>query len=236
MELYKDLASDFANSRKYFESGWRQISEQIQTNEYSQSLSVLDLGCGSGRFWHYLQSAHPEVRVEYTGIDASNELLKYARQHYDKTGKQRWLQADILDLITRPPEQKYDLIVLLAVMHHIPHQENRDRLIDWLARSLNLNGMLVISFWQFGEYSRYRRKIGNDPQLVGMEVSEMERRDYIMSWNRGGTAYRFCHWCNKQEIVGFNRRLAALDVNEVVNYRADGRDNNQNWYWIWNQD
>ena len=79
------------------------IAEQIRRR---RKRSVLDLGCGNGALLKHLSKHYPGL--ELTGIDlAPNE---------DTTGKIRYLQGDLLSYAF---EQKFDVVVGLAVIEHV---------------------------------------------------------------------------------------------------------------------
>lgn len=42
--------------------------------------SVLDVGCGLGGFWHYLQTSG--ISCDYIGVDLSSAMVKAAREHH----------------------------------------------------------------------------------------------------------------------------------------------------------
>ena len=52
--------------------------------------SVLDLGCGNGRFYEFISKHYPNVK--YTGIDTNNGLLSEARKKY---GNDKFFNMDI---------------------------------------------------------------------------------------------------------------------------------------------
>ena len=75
---------------------------------------------------------------------------------------------------------------------------------------------------------RQRRKI----QLwsaAGLEASDAEAGDYLLSWQRGGRGLRYVALVDEEA----TRRLAAgagLDV--VAQFRSDGREGDLNLYTI----
>lgn len=75
---------------------------------------VLDLGCAEGHL-----AAHVPV-VDYVGVDLDDEILVEARAHWPG---RTFTSPDALD-----PTERFDTIVALAVIEHVPDPE------DWLRR------------------------------------------------------------------------------------------------------
>jgi tRNA (uracil-5-)-methyltransferase TRM9 len=230
MNLYKNLAKDFAESRPVIQPGW----QELNTFNLPPKFKVLDVGCANGRLYPFLQLYFPD-RFEYVGIDNSPELLALGQA--EEYSQAKYFEFDLTEPIARLEKllkgEKFDLITVYATMHHIPKFEHRLKIMESLPKLLNPGGLMHVSFWQFGEFSRYHRKIGFTPDLVGMAATDMEPGDYIMSWDRGGRAYRFCHWARSEEIEKYNVAIKSQGLELVKTYRADGRENNQNLYYLW---
>jgi SAM-dependent methyltransferase len=232
--LYRELATSFSTTRIKSEPGWLALLELQLPDE----LYVLDVGCANARFFDFLRRNFPDKQIHYTGIDSSAELLQIAQSNFGTEIKLHRIdlitQLDkLVDLLTT---YKFDLIAVHAVMHHIPKLSHRTKLLQTIAAGLSPRGFLHVSFWQFGEYARYQDKINFRAANVGMQQLELEERDYIMSWQRGGLAYRFCHWADLAEMQDYDAELGQSGLRMVANYRADGREQNQNWYWLWQKD
>lgn len=228
--LYTSLARDFAQSRPIVQPGWQNLQEL----KLPEHFTVLDIGCANARLYPYLQMLFPE-RFDYTGLDNSVELLALAKA-------ENYPQAELISFDLTGPvaefsqlfvDQTFDLVTVYATWHHIPKLQHRLGLLHSIARLVKDNGYLHMSFWQFGEFNRYHRKIGFDPALVGMRDADLEPGDYIMNWERGGTAYRFCHWVRREELEKYNQLLTEHDLHKVMSYRADGKEGNQNQYVLW---
>jgi len=76
-------------------------------------LRVADLGCGMGRWSHFLAPrCRSVVLVDYS------EAIFVARRNLAGAGNAVFVMADLLDLPFRP--RAFDLAVCLGVLHHLP--------------------------------------------------------------------------------------------------------------------
>ena len=85
-EDYNQIATSFARSREFIPDDIRDLGDWVIPGE-----KILDLGCGSGRFYKVLK----EKEISYFGIDFSEKLIEIAKQKYPKG---RFQVADILNL------------------------------------------------------------------------------------------------------------------------------------------
>jgi len=118
----------------------KELIELIETGKI-KPCKVIDIGCGEGFYSIYLSSKGFDV----TGIDISENAIKYAKENAKKRGvKVRFIAMDIKDLSQL--REKFDFILEWAVMHHIlPPQ--RKKYIEDVNKRLNKNGIyLSISF------------------------------------------------------------------------------------------
>jgi 2-polyprenyl-3-methyl-5-hydroxy-6-metoxy-1,4-benzoquinol methylase len=118
------------------------------------------------------------------------------------------------------PGAPFDCAVVLAVLHHIPGYNLRERVLRDVAALLEPHGCLILSTWQFLDSSRMRRKIV-DWAGVGIAEEALEPGDYLLDWKRGGSGLRYCHLVDKPEV----ERLAAESGLRVCEtFRAGGRE------------
>ena len=87
---------------------------------------------------------------------------------------------------------------------------------------------LALANWQFVDSERQRRKI-QPWSAAGIETSEVEAGDYLLSWQRGGRGLRYVALVDGDE----TQRLAAeAGLRVVARFRSDGREGNLNLYTI----
>ena len=97
--------------------------------------SVIDVGCGDGRFTRDLHCAFPNARV--LGVDFSNRAVALAQAMVPEVEYRR---ADI----TKDLGERFDLAVLMEVYEHIP-PEACPAFVNGLADRLNENGILYVT-------------------------------------------------------------------------------------------
>ena len=219
-EFYDDQARAFSDTRSPSGAELEWIIPWIPTGA-----RVLDLGCGNGRT-AVLLAARGFLDV-YVGIDGSPVLLRGARESAAAIGigVTSFLQANLLNdnipvLLAReglPPP--FDVIMLLAVLHHVPGAIGRERVVRQAADLLAPTGRLLVSAWQFLDHARMRRKIV-PWSVAGIAESVVDPGDALLAW-KGGNGYRYCHWIGEGEL-GELARGTGLKI--VFTTRAGGRE------------
>ncbi len=131
----------------------------------AQDLHLLDIGCGNGNLAHWL--ADQGFTGTYTGVEQSSGLISTLT---DLPGNFKFHLADLAqpDWLAELPTHPFDLITCFAVLHHLPGEGLRVRLLRELKRLLAPEGTFLLSVWQFM----------NSPRLVGR----------IQSWEAAGMA------------------------------------------------
>lgn len=213
-DFYRVTAADFDESRGQPWPGWEALLPYLDP-----PLSVLDIGCGNGRFGIFLADRFGADRITYTGIDNNAALLERARvalAHID---------AQIIeqDIIENPlTEGEYDLVALFGVLHHIPGAQHRRDFMRQCAARVKPDGYLTFTAWRFFDFERFRARIVPWPDDITAET-----HDYLLDWRRGERALRYCHFVDDDE---HRALIAATGLQEVTTYRADGRTENANQY------
>jgi tRNA (uracil-5-)-methyltransferase TRM9 len=191
-----------------------------QKRSEGRVISVLDVGCGNGRFGVFLRD-HLGEQVQYHGVDNNETLLNHAREALGGMNA----RLETRDIVEQPPDSgEYDLVVLFGVIHHIPGTVERQQLMRQLAARVKAGGLLVFACWRFYEYARFRERIAAWPEDVQAEAG-----DYLLDWRRGAVSLRYCHYVDDAEHAAL---IAATGMSEVVRYRADGQDGQANQYSI----
>lgn len=222
MKLYKELANKFSNSRAYPWKGWEKVSKLIKT-EFDKPISILDLGCGNGRFLDFLLSETIQIS-NYLGIDNSVELLKIADRRFDQEHVD-FLFADLehdwtIEIQKHKEslgnkEVKYDFISLFGVMHHIANHGKRVQLLRDAKSLLNQDGVIFVTYWQFGKYDRFLNK-----------AQSLGNNDYNLPFNDIQGA-RFCHFTNEAEAGTLEKES---NVTVLDSFYSDGSDSQLNLY------
>lgn len=102
--------------------------------------AVLDVGCGSARTYELFEGKN----IHYAGIDVSENLIAQARERL-KGKDVRFEVGSILDLPV--PDGRYDAVISVAVIHHVPSKEYRLRAMQELARATRSGGYVMLTSW-----------------------------------------------------------------------------------------
>lgn len=191
--FYLKTQQYFNRSRQSPWPGWQKLLPYLQ----GQTLKVLDLGCGNGRFGIWLSGRR---KIDYTGIDNNAYLLAAAAKTLPGA---RLIRHDIT--VSFPVKEKFDLVAVLGVMHHLP-QPHRLPILRRAAARLKPGGILFLSLWQFNRSQE--SKI----------IKDLGHNDYILDWHLGVEAKRFCHLYTQPEIL---QLIKVLDLKVLANYTAD---------------
>ncbi|MDX1600026.1 MAG: class I SAM-dependent methyltransferase, partial [Anaerolineales bacterium] len=120
--FYQRFADSFAETRSRPRPGTMDLLSPVP-----ESASVLDLGCGNGSLARTL--AEHDHRGRYVGVDYSTALLAAARRTVEHP-RATFVQADLAEPgWAQELAGPFDWVCLLAVLHHIPGQERRARLV-----------------------------------------------------------------------------------------------------------
>ena len=214
--FYARFAAPFAASRAAPQPGYERLLDYVP----GQGWRVLDVGCGEGRFLRFLRAQG--VDVDYTGVDFAPALLALGN------ASGRLVQRDLSRPGALADLGRFDLVVCFSTLQHIPGRANRARLVAGMGACLSPGAHLALANWQFVDSERQRRKI-QPWSAAGIETSEVEAGDYLLSWQRGGRGLRYVALVDGDE----TQRLAAeAGLRVVAQFRSDGREGNLNLYTI----
>ncbi|MBP7998417.1 MAG: class I SAM-dependent methyltransferase [Chloroflexi bacterium] len=216
--FYDQVAEPFAQSRARPQPGFNLLLEHLPR----PCPHLLELGCGEGRFGRFLLDR--QAITAYTGIDFSAPLLAKAAALTPGT----FLERDISQPGSLEGVGSFTAIACLAVLQHIPGRENRVRLLREIGRHLGERGRVVLSSWQFQTSQRQQRKIV-EWATIGLDQSDIEADDYLLTWQRGGTALRYVCLINADETVAL---AAAAGLTCLHQFRSDGKEGDLSLYSI----
>lgn len=179
---------------------------------------ILDLGCGSGRFFEFLR----DKKVDYIGIDNSEKLIEIAKRRYPKA---RFQVADVLNLPF--PRNFFDKIYSIAVLHHIPLEEFRLQFLREAKRVLKPEGFLILTVWKFHE-SKELYLILKYTILKLFGKSKLDWKDIFEPWGKKIDMYY--HYFSKRELMKLVRKSGfRIKESDIV---RNERGNRQNIYLI----
>ena len=216
-EDYNLIAKDYTRTRAFIPEDIKQLAEYILPGE-----KILDSGCASGRFFPLVK----ERKGDYVGIDLSEKLVEIARNYYPQAEFQT---ANALSLPF--PDDSFDKVYSISVLHNIPSQNFQLRYLRETARVLKPKGLLILRVWDL-----WRRKEGwkllfkySLLKLIGM--SKLNFYDVFMPWKnyQGKTVtMRYFHCFTEKGLERLIKR-SGFKIKKI--WRA-GKDPRANLYVI----
>lgn len=249
--FYARYVESFSATRSHPWPGWRRaiapFLAQGADDSRTFARTILDVGCGNGRFALFLDSLS-RGPYRYLGIDSSTEMMRLAGQRVAGLGSvdAGFERRDLAGAGTELDlgDRTFDLVVLFGVLHHIPGLDRRRQLLAALATHLAPAGVLILSFWQFGREQRFGRRILDwsehnrlSPDTV--DVGQLERGDYLLAWGTGEPAHRagddslgarrYCHYADSGEAGAL---IGSLGLATLDRFESDGRTGDLNLYFV----
>jgi ubiquinone/menaquinone biosynthesis C-methylase UbiE len=156
---------------------------------FFQGQSVLDFGCGNGRFYSLIK----DKNINYYGVDISEKLINLAQKQVPQ-GKFKIVNSD---LKLSYQDNFFDNLVCIATLHHIPSEKLRRKGVLEFKRVLKNNGTLILTVWDFyhGNNTKYLNLVSQNKKL--------EKGDLFIPWkdNSGKTlAQRYFHAFTIEEL------------------------------------
>lgn len=157
---------DPEHARKYFEkhnSGfWRKLSTWREIAMARKALvlagrpqSVLDLPCGTGRFWPML--AEEKGRRIYVGDNSQSMIdIGLKMRAPEVTARiEKSFQCSAFE--TGLPDRLVECVFSIRLMHHIDKSEDRIRMLKEFSRISSKT--VIVSLWVDGNFRAYRHRI-----------------------------------------------------------------------------
>jgi tRNA (uracil-5-)-methyltransferase TRM9 len=232
--FYDNSAYGFAVAHEAPRPGWGRVLDTLAPSiENLPDLSVLDLGCGNGRFAHFFRDYFKRP-FSYLGLDASPTLVEFAAA---RVADIEGAICELFDFVEDPlekliPERTFALVLAFGVLHHIPAHSRRRSFLEQLCRRVAPGGALACSIWraqhpeQAGQetlsWEEYNRRA-----LEPVDVAQIETGDNLVAGR--GSAARYCHFVDEAETAHL---FSGLPMDQVDTFTADGRRAALNRYFL----
>jgi tRNA (uracil-5-)-methyltransferase TRM9 len=234
-EFYLQIADSFAATRQNPWQGWYEFVPYLTRRWVEKTeITVLDIGCGTGRFGEFLAQQFPTIHFQYTGIDSNETLLEIARIKLNQQNLQFELKIkDLIEVIQlnevgKLSKEKFDLVVAFGVIHHIPSFGLRNNFLKMIKNMLQPNGAAIIASWQFvNDQNLMDRKL--NPEEFKISPDELEEDDYLLPWQNEKNIARFCHYIDQHENT---QLLTETELKVSHSFYADGKEGNLNLYQL----
>ncbi len=124
--------------------------------------TIIEIGCGLGAIIDFIYGKDNQI----TGVDISDEYIKFLKMRYRQHKNIKIIKSDILDLPEKVKKNFYDTVVMINVLEHI---KDDDKAIKIIRRILKKGGKIALMVPAFnlllgpldknvGHYRRYNKK------------------------------------------------------------------------------
>ncbi|KPL83786.1 hypothetical protein SE15_00565 [Thermanaerothrix daxensis] len=237
-QFYQTFGLAFASTRQRLQPGILRVLSRWPLEGH-----WLDLGCAHGGIARWL--AQHNFGGTYLGLDFSQALLAEAQAwaaHLkpDLAARFAFRQADLGHpaWVEALEDRRFDKVLMFAVLHHLPGQVHRQRLLAQVRTRLNPGGHLVLSVWQFQNSPRLLAR--RQPWArVGIDTADLEPGDTLLDWRhalpgqREQVGLRYVHAFSHEELHHL-AQASGFEVEET--FESDGEGGRLGLYQIWRPD
>lgn len=176
---------------------------------------VLDVGCGNAVLYDILA----EKSIDYKGIDISQKLLNVAKRRiakFKKNGEKIILKkSDITDI--HFSKDKFDWVLALAVLHHVPSRELQEKAVQEIYRVLKPKGKTIVSVWNL--YSDYAEKKFKIKEQLKNLLASYSQNDLVIPWKATPKKIyrRFIYRFDKKELFFLFKKAGFKKI--IIAYR-----------------
>lgn len=163
--MYSSFAKEFDHSRF---SVWKCVQTFLSSIEKPFEKKLLDAGCGNGKNMLYAN----KLEFQTNGFDVCSELVSIC-----KSKSLNVYESDILSEI----KEKYNVIICIAVIHHLKTEDERNKVLLNLYNALKPGGKLLVTAWSFELFDYSEGKLFEKPG------------DNIVGWNKKAERYYYIY-------------------------------------------
>lgn len=208
-DQYDIISDEFDCSRVRI---WNKVNQFLTKHNKIFKKSLLDAGVGNGKNLIFANN----LNYHTLGIDISEKLLQICRKKNIEVHN-----VDVLDLY---PHMfgKFDIIISIAVIHHLKTIESQIQAIVNMLNCLVNNGHLLISVWSHETIDIFSEK-----------TEEIECRNFdigpnIVEWNSKNKQTKIDRFYFIHDFVSFY--VMMCQVSEIVPISFAISWEKQNWF------
>jgi len=183
---YNRIAGHFSATRYAPWAEFELFKEYIKAGQ-----KILDLGCGNARFYKFLQDQG--IKVDYYGLDNSEELIKICKEKYPEVAE-NFVVGEMADL---PYQDNYfDLVIGIASFHHLPSKTLRLQALAEIRRVLKPGGYLLMSNWHLWHQPYFKH-------FFKQFFKKISLKDFFVPWKSADgrvQCQRYYHAFTKGEL------------------------------------
>ena len=182
--VYDKIARSFDKTRY---KAWLSVSKFLDSINLKINHTILEIGCGNGKNMLYNEE------LNMTGCDISESFINICQEKGLNVFKsdQRRIEK---------PDNSFDYILSIAVLHHLEKANDRQIAIDEIVRLLKRGGKAIVQVWSNFKYSE--------------QINE--NNDFLVNWkNNDNILYsRYYHKFEKDEF----RKLFIKDKINILEF------------------
>jgi 2-polyprenyl-3-methyl-5-hydroxy-6-metoxy-1,4-benzoquinol methylase len=137
---YDIIANDFSKTRAYV---WNCVKQFIDNIHLDASTTIMEVGCGNGKNLDYL-SKHGFTKDAIHSLDSCQVFVNMVRNKGYNCSLELAQNIDILY-----PSNYFDYLLCIAVIHHLPTEEERIDTITKCITLLKKGGHALFTTWAF---------------------------------------------------------------------------------------
>jgi ubiquinone/menaquinone biosynthesis C-methylase UbiE len=187
--VYTNIAMNFSHTRYMVWEDTRNFLDSLEKDSH-----VLDVGCGNGKAMLYRKD------LQFVGIDNCESFVSIC--------KNRGLNVK-MGCITNLdfPDETFDAVICIAVIHHLDSFERRRKAIQELMRVVKKNGKVFLSLWF---------NINDSIQTTSNTIIDLKNNDYLVPWKLNNEIYyRYYHFVDEKEL---KMLFQGYDYTYIVKY------------------
>ena len=118
----------------------KSVAEILNSLKKEGRISILEVGCGHGTWFGFVNQLGFSKKIEYTGIDFSEKRIGIAKKFFKKNKNAKFLADDYMEYYDG---KKYDLIFFIEVFQYV-HKKDFPKFIKKAKSMLKKEGYIVV--------------------------------------------------------------------------------------------